>query len=180
MPSASISIPTMLPRFLCGSSPIREHRHSVHMHSYAAQPNAQSFAVCPSSQASARRKSCIAPLGMYTCTRRAALTPAHARGAARHFRTFLIPFHHINLLLQAYAAFGSCGLVVPATSPPVAPSATSAAAGNCPCGFTCARTASVTPIFVCVGKRTALRAFSVCSPEGRYLGSRRPICRFLR
>ena len=30
----------------------------------------------------------------------------------------------------------------------------------------------------CVGKRTALRAFSVCSPEGRYLGSRSPICAF--
>lgn len=27
----------------------------------------------------------------------------------------------------------------------------------------------------CVGKRTALRAFSVCGPVGRYLGSRRPI-----
>jgi hypothetical protein len=116
---------------------------------------------------------------MYT-PRRPRSSARSWRGAARHFRTFLIPFHHINLLLQAYAAFGSCGLVVPATSPFVAPSATSAAAGNCPCGFTCARTASVTPNFVCVGKRTALRAFSVCSPEGRYLGSRRPICRFLR
>jgi len=28
----------------------------------------------------------------------------------------------------------------------------------------------------CVGKRTALSAFSVCGPVGRYLGSRRPIC----
>lgn len=27
----------------------------------------------------------------------------------------------------------------------------------------------------CVGNRTALRAFSVCGPVGRYLGSRRPI-----
>jgi len=29
----------------------------------------------------------------------------------------------------------------------------------------------------CVGNRTALSAFSVCGPVGRYLGSRRPICR---
>jgi hypothetical protein len=37
----------------------------------------------------------------------------------------------------------------------------------------------VTPLAECVGNLTALRAFSVCSPEGRYLGSRRPICKIL-
>jgi hypothetical protein len=89
------------------------------------------------------------------------------------FQSIFLPIRH------GYAAFGSCGLVVPATSPFLSPSTSTA--GNCPCGFlTCARTASVTDFGACVGKRTALRAFSVCSPEGRYLGSRRPIWALLR
>jgi hypothetical protein len=64
----------------------------------------------------------------YTPRRR---PPAHARGAARHFAPSLNSYPSVLLPPQAYAAFGSCGLVVPATSPFVAPSATSAA-GNCP------------------------------------------------
>jgi hypothetical protein len=147
---------------------VRGYRHSGTCNSYADSNPSRPYNLGSTAPSSARREACVAPRGMYT--RRAAFilrTLVARRGNSAPLRIFS------SLLLSlghAYAAFGSWGLVVPATF-----ASETSAAGNCPCTF---RTASVTPLpdfGSCVGKRTALRAFSVCSPEGRYLGSRRPI-----
>ena len=126
-----------------------------------------SIEVWPNSRLQARRISTA--LGVYRPRHN---TLERLCSAARHFVLLLFS----DPQLPFYAAFGSWGLVVPATEPRVAPLAVSAG-GSCPCCL-CFRTAFVTPLPVlgaCVGKRTALSAFSVCSPEGRYLGSRSPI-----
>jgi hypothetical protein len=102
-----------------------------HMHFYAAQDNARFSPYVPIRKPQLIKKPVSLP---WVCSIHAAPPSFIARswrGAARHFPP-LDFLHRFLSLNHAYAALGSCGLVVLATSPFVAPSATSTDAGNCP------------------------------------------------
>jgi hypothetical protein len=110
-------------------TPVRDYNHPVHMRSYAAC-DTHPCRPCDSTRKPQVVCKPMSSSGYVVYTPRRPPS-SHARGAARHFPP-LDFLHRFLSLNHAYAAFGSCGLVVPVTSPFVAPSATSTAAGNCP------------------------------------------------